>query len=370
MEIFLYRQGASKVEEGFTRKDLPKLLSDPTNVIWVDLQGETQELAELAREVMLEEFGFHPITVDDCLETRNQPKIEAFDHYLYLIVHGIKPGETNPANFITKELDIYLGPNYVVTFHVQRFLSVKTVKQQLRNSTHFCQRGPAYLLHHILDELVDLYMPIVDDYDNAINKLEDRVFSMKTGSAILGEVMDLRRSVARLKRISSRQLDVLYRMSHGEFEQIPENVMPFFANVHDHLQRISDLAEGYRDLVAGLFDIHFAVVGNRTNEVMKTLAVVSAIILPLSLIAGIYGMNFENMPELKNAQGYFVTLGIMVFITLTLLMYFWRRGWIFQRTTELAIETEEEDTTERSFADTVAWKTDRQSRPTTRSQSK
>ncbi len=339
MEIFVYRKGAVKVEEGFSRDELPALLADETNVVWVDLQGERAECVEESKDVLLNVFGFHRLTVEDCLETRNQPKVEAFDKYLYFIVHGIKSGETNPANFVTKELDGYLGPNYVVTFHVERFQSLKTVKQHIRNSPFHCKRGAAYLLHHILDELVDLYMPIVDDYDKAINDLEDRVMDMRrTNNSILGEVMDLRRSVARLKRISSRQLDALYRMSHGEFPQIPENVLPFFRDVHDHLVRISDLAEGYRDLVGGLFDIHFAVVGNRTNDVMKTLAVLSAIILPLSLIAGIYGMNFENMPELKTELGYFLTLGLMVTITILLLLYFWRRGWIFQRNPEIVTE--------------------------------
>jgi len=341
MEVFVYRQGAQKVEEGFTREELPSLLEDEDNVVWVDLQGETPEQIEVAKDVMLNVFGFNELTVEECLETRRQPKIQGFEKYLYFVVHGIKPGETNPANFVTKELDGFLGANYVVTFHIQRFLSIKAVKKLIRNGPFIFKRGAAYLLHHILDELIDLYMPMVDDYDKAINDLEDRVFDMRnTSSNILGEVMDLRRSVARLKRISSRQLDVLYRMSHGEFPQIPENVLPFFRNVHDHLQRISDLAEGYRDLVSGLFDIHFAVVGNRTNDVMKTLAVLSSIILPLSLIAGIYGMNFEHMPELKTQFGYLMTLGLMVFITLLLLVYFWRRGWIFQGESEVVIEKE------------------------------
>lgn len=118
-------------------------------------------------------------------------------------------------------------------------------------------------------------------------------------------------------------------MSHGEFRQVPENVLPFFRDVHDHLQRISDLAENYRDLISGLMEIHFSVVANRTNDVMKTLAVVSAIILPLTLIAGIYGMNFEYMPELHSRNGYYVTLAVMFAITVLLLFYFWRRGWIF-----------------------------------------
>lgn len=336
MEIFLFRQGAEKVEEGFTRDDLPGLLADETNVVWVDLRGDTPEYVELAKDVLENIFKFHYLTIEDCLETRNQPKIEGFPDYLYFIVHGVKPDETTSTNFVTKELDGYLGRNYVVTFHVERFQSIKQVKAQIRSSIFLCQRGAAYLLHQILDRLVDLYMPVVDDFDDSITNLEERVFIMKKSSnSVLGEIMDLRRSVARLKRISSRQLEVLYRMSHGEFPQVPETILPFFRDVHDHLLRISDLAESYRDLVGGLFEIHFAVVSNKTNDIMKTLAVLSAIILPLSLIAGIYGMNFEDMPELKSEHGYAITLSVMGLITIFLLWYFWRRGWIFQQEDEI-----------------------------------
>ena len=332
MEIFVYRNDSDKVEEGFTAADLPGLLAEKDSVIWVDLLGETPEQVEEARKLLLDVFRFHPLSVEDCIETRNQPKVEAFSDYIYIIIHGIKPGETGPTNFVTKELDAYLGPSYVLTFHDQRFRSIKTVKQQIRSSTFACKRGAAYLLHQILDNIVDLYMPIVDDFDHEINRLEERALRMKkNNTVVLEEIMDLRRSVARLRRISARQLEVLYRLSHGEFPVIPEHIIPFFRDVHDHLQRVSDVADGYRDLVGSLFDIHFAVVANRTNDVMKTLAVLSAIILPLSLIAGIYGMNFENMPELKSRNGYFFTLLAMAAVAFVLLFFFWWRGWIFAR---------------------------------------
>ena len=121
-------------------------------------------------------------------------------------------------------------------------------------------------------------MPMLDDFDREITSLEERVFDLKkSNSAVLEEVMDLRRSVTRLRRISARQLEVLYRISHGEFPQIPEHILPYFRDVHDHLRRISDLSESYRDLISGLFYIHFSVIANRTNDVMKTLAVLSAI---------------------------------------------------------------------------------------------
>ncbi len=343
MEVFLYRNGADEIEEGFTKEDLPALLSDETNVVWVDLQGETPEKARESKDILLNIFHFHHLTVEDCLETRNQPKVETFPEYLYFILHGVK-NETNSANFATKELDGYLGKNFVVTFHVERFRSIKNVKTHLRTTPFACRRGAAYLLHQILDQLIDLYMPVVDDFDSAINELEDRVFNMQKGStAVLEEIMDLRRSVARLKRISARQLDVLYRLSHGEFHQIPENILPFYRDVHDHLLRISDLAESYRDLVSGLFEIHFNVTANRTNDVMKVLAIFSAIMLPLSLIAGIYGMNFENMPELHSSNGYYMTLTTMAVIALFLLAYFWRKGWLFEKNGKVFKAKAEED---------------------------
>lgn len=337
MEIFAYRNKSECVEEGFTVEDLPALLADETNVLWVDFLAETDAELELAKDTMLNVFKFHPLTVEDCMETRNQPKVEGFPDYLYFILHGIKPEETNSTNFVTKELDGFLGKNFVVTFHTERFQSIKNVKQQIRTSTFACRRGAAYLLHQIFDQLIDLYMPIVDDFDIVINELEDRVFQMKsTDNLILEEIMDLRRSVARLKRISSRQLDTLYRISHGEFPQIPEIILPFFRDVYDHLLRISDLSENYRDLVAGLFDIHFAVGANRTNDIIKFLTIFSAIWLPLSFIAGVYGMNFENMPELKTRLGYFIVLAIMFLVATSLIFYFWRKGWIFEKKKEVS----------------------------------
>lgn len=335
MEIFVYRKGSEKVEENFTEKDLPELLADETNVVWVDLRGETAEQVTQAKNILTNIFKLHYLTIEDCVETRNEPKVEGFPDYIYLIVHGIKPEITSSANFVTKELDAYLGRNYVITFHVERFKSIKDVKQQIRSSPFICQRGAAYLLHQILDKLVDLYMPVVEEFDDSINALEERVFLMKRdNNAILEEIMDLRRSVARLKRISARQLDVLYRLSHGEFPQIHENILPFFRDVHDHLLRIADLAESYRDLVGSLFNLHFSVTANKTNEVIKFLTIFSAVMLPLTLIAGIFGMNTRLFPDDQTWTNLFYILAAMAVITVLLLFYFWRKGWIYEKKAE------------------------------------
>ena len=330
MEIFVYRKNKDSVEEGFPPADLPALIADKENVVWVDFFVTDDEQIKEAEDILLNVFKFHHLTVEDCVETRNQPKVEAFPHYFFFIVHGIKTGQTNPSNFTTKELDGYLGDNFVVTFYRESFASIERVKRQIRSTSFACERGAAYLLHQIFDQLVDLYMPIVDDFDKSINDLEDRVFQMKRGNtAILEEIMDLRRSVARLKRITARQLDVLYRISHGEFPQIPDKTLPFYRDVHDHLLRISDLAEGYRDLVGGLFDIHFSVTANKTNDVMKVLAVFSAIMLPLSVIAGIYGMN-TPLPDSDNPNSFWHVVIVMIIFASVLLFYFWRKGWILE----------------------------------------
>ena len=327
MEIFVHRKGEDCVEEGFSIEDLPKLLADETNVVWVDMEAPTEDDDKILADV----FHFHPLTIEDARETRNQPKVEAFPDYLFYIVHGVKL-ETNSYNFVTKELDGYLGKNFVLTYHHENFRSIDKVKQQVRNSPYVCGRGVDYLLHQIFDELVDLYVPVVDDFDTAISDIEDRIFRSKVANdSILEEILDLKRSIARLRRVTSKQLNVLYRISRGEFPLIEEAHLPFYRDVYDHLLRVSDLAESYRELISGLLDIQFNVVSNRTNEIVKVLTIFSAIILPLSLIAGIYGMNFDNIPELHTQDGYFITLGAMGLIVVGLLFYFWRKGWIFEK---------------------------------------
>lgn len=324
MEIYVYREGAERVETGFPAEQLPELLQDQKAVIWIDMEAPSEVEEEILRNV----FHFHPLTIEDCRETRNYPKVEEFPGYLYFIVHGVR-ADTSPDHFNTIELDAFLGPNYVITYHHDMFRSINNVKKLVSTSPIACQRGPAFLLHQILDQIVDFYSPVLDDFDERIAKLEDDIFTLsRPNKAILEEIMDLKRGVLRLRRISARQMEVILRTSRGEFTLIPPAMLPFYRDVHDHIIRITDLAESYRDLISGSLDAYMSVVGNRMNEIMKVLTIFSAIMLPLTFIAGVYGMNFEHMPELTTRFGYFVVLGIMIFVALFMLLLFWWRGWI------------------------------------------
>ncbi len=324
MDIFVYRPGATKVEEDFTVMQLPELLKDENNIIWVDMEKPTDD----DDQVLLDVFKFHPLSVEDCRADRHHPKVEEFPEYIYFILHGVT-ATTDSVHFNTIELDGFLGRNFVVTYHHDKFRSINHVKQQVRSSPITCQRGPAYLLYQILDQLVDYYMPVLDDFDERIVQLEDEIFSLRSpDNTILERIQQLKRSILRLRRNSSKQLNILYRISHGEFQLIAPDMMPFFRDIHDHLTRIADLSESYRDLIGGALDSYLSVVSNRTNDIMKVLTIFSAIMLPLTFIAGVYGMNFENMPELKKEYGYFIVVAIMVAVAVAMLLFFRRKGWI------------------------------------------
>jgi magnesium transporter len=324
MEIFVYREGEAKVASGFTVEQLPELLKEEKSVVWVDMLEPT----EADDRILLDVFHFHPLTVEDCRENRHYPKIEEFPDYLYFIVHGVT-ANTTPDRFNTIELDGFLGPNYVITYHHEMFRSISNVKKQLTTSPVACQRGPAFLMHQILDQIVDYYSPVLDDFDERIDELEDNIFSLKQpNNAILEDIMDLKRSVLRLRRISAKQMDIFYRMSRGEVHLIPQGMLPFYRDIYDHLIRVTDLAENYRDLLSGALEAYLSVVSNRMNEIMKVLTIFSAIMLPLTFIAGLYGMNFDNLPELHWAYSYFVVLGLMLIVAVGMLYMFWRKGWI------------------------------------------
>lgn len=324
MDIFLYRDGSDGVEEGFTVEQLPDLLKQDHVIIWVDMEAPT----EADDRVLLDIFRFHPLTVEDCRANRHHPKVEEFPDYIYFILHAVRT-DTSPDRFNTVELDGYLGRNFVVTYHHEKFPAIDKVKQSVRVTPVTCQRGAPFLLHQIIDNIVDDYLPVMDDFDERVNALEDNIFSIRRpNDEILEEILALKRSLLRVKRISSKQLEVLYRMSHGQFQLISGPALPFFRDIFDHLVRVTDLAENYRDLISGSLEAYLSVVSNRLNEIMKVLTIFSAIMLPLTFIAGVYGMNFDYMPELHSRYGYYSIWAFMIAIAVGMLILFWRRGWI------------------------------------------
>lgn len=317
-------------------KEIHQALEDK-KPIWIELQQKDH-----ACDVLLaKQLNLHPLTIEDIWASRSQPKLEDYDNYLYIIVHGI---EAKGTKIKLIELDLVIGPTWVITYDQQHL--VDAVRDQLDHQPKLLGKGPAWIAHAILDTAVDRFLPVIDDLDHQIEKLENEVLAKagtKAGPPVLRKILGFKRMLLGLRRMSIHQREILLRLARGEFDEIPAEMTPFYRDVYDHFLRVTDLVESYRDLVTSALEAYLSVQSNRMNEIMKTLTLSATVMLPLTVIAGVYGMNFEHMPELKWYWGYPAALGLMAVVAISLLFWFRSRGWIGNKDLEVPDDLEDDD---------------------------
>ncbi len=292
--------------------------------IWIDLERHSPEADKLLKDVL----KIHPLTIEDIWGPRSQPKIDDFDEYLYVIIHGVGSRKRDKLELV--EIDVVIGENWLVT-HDRDGLVTDDVGTELDHSPRLLQKGIAWLAHAVLDRAVDRYLPVIDQLDAEIEQLENDVLEKAgtpKGKRVLGQILGFKRTLQALRRMSIHQREILLRLSRGDFGEIPPDAIPFYRDVYDHFLRINDITEGYRDLVTSALDAYLSVQSNRMNEIMKTLTLMSTVMLPLTFIAGVYGMNFDNMPELHWFWGYPFALALMASVGGGILLYFRYKGWI------------------------------------------
>jgi magnesium transporter len=292
--------------------------------VWVSLEEPTPDEFDL---VLNRLFHFHPLAVEDCQSVGYQtPKVDDYDDYVFIIAHAICANH-KLDQLDTAELDIFLGNNYVVTsYHPPEMRPVQDVWKNLDRDDRLIRRGPDYLCHEVLDILVDYYMPLLDEIDEEVESLEDAVIDQPTRST-LERILAIKHTMLVLRRIINPQRDVMNRLSRDEYKQINRSTRIYFRDIYDHLVRIEDLIETVRDIISSTLDTYLSATSNRLNEVMKALTIVSTIFLPLSFVAGIYGMNFEFMPEIHWRYGYLFVWGVFVVVTIVFIWWFKRRNW-------------------------------------------
>jgi len=296
--------------------------------IWIELEKQCAE----ADELLVKKLGIHPLTIEDIWQTRSGPKLEDYHNYLYVIVHTVRAGARRGL-IDSAELDVLIGKTFVIT-HDPAHVVTKDVSKDLERQPEMLEKGPAWLAHAILDHAVDRYLPIVDDLDAEIDKLELEALhraGTPKGPPVLRRILRFKRTLQELRRMSIHQREILLRLARGEFEEIPKETVPFYRDVFDHFVRINDLLEGFRDLVTDALEAYLSVQANRLNEIMKTLTLMSTVMLPITFIAGVYGMNFKHMPEISWVFGYPFALGLMAVVAIGILLFFRRRGWLGQR---------------------------------------
>jgi magnesium transporter len=306
-----------------TVEALPGLLAEKDTRVWVDL---TPPLSPGDTAIVRDVFKFHALAIEDCFQTRTHPKIDEYDGYLYLITHGLTASATAESSEIV-ELDAFLGPNYLVTHHEVPSRSVTSVMELVLRTGYPLRQGVTFVLHAILDRQVDGLEAVLDNIEERIETLEDAIFVRPQNAHIAG-VLSVKRNILELRRWTAKQREVLLRLGRHEFQMIAPAEALLFRDVYDHLVRTTDLLEGFRDMLTSIQDAYLSAVSNRTNEIMKFLTLFTSVMMPLTVVTGIYGMNFEHMPELRSVFGYPIVLGAMAVITGAILLYFRRRGWL------------------------------------------
>ena len=318
--IFVHRNGRT---EQVTSIDRGWLNPAAGVVVWVDLAAPS-----IPESLILSDtFAFHPLSVEDAMSALQFPKVEAYDGYLYIILHGIAY-QAHERCFDTHDIDFFLGQTYLVTVHDGHSMSIADLREHATRNPKILSDGPVALLHRVVDAMVDRYRPEVDKLEDRLDDLEKAIFE-DPKPALAKAILDEKRQVARLRRIITPQRDVITRLARRDFVDISTEMSFRFRDIYDHLVRVADDAIMFQDRITGMLDAHLSNVSNRLNEVMKVLTVVATIFMPLTLLTGIWGMNvpLPRFPGSQAAQFWWV-FGIMTAVVIAMLMVFRRRRWI------------------------------------------
>lgn len=309
----------------FTRYNNPEEISElcslAPNIVWVDVADPTSEdFDELAKE-----FGFHALSIEDCRNEHQRPKVEEYQGYYFIVLYEAQL--VLGRRLELRELNIFLGKNFLVTVHSQPIVAIEVAERLWREWSDLAERGTGLLAYLLIDSIVDDYMPLLDALSDRMDELEDQIFVDFKVEA-LEEIFRIKKELLFLRRSVTPLRDVFNTLLRREQQIFSRETHVYFQDVFDHLIRVADTIDTLRELLGATMDAYLSVSGNRMNMVMKRLTSISTILMSVTLIAGIYGMNFDFMPELKWRFGYIGALGSMLAIGVAIYLYFRRIKWL------------------------------------------
>jgi len=291
--------------------------------LWVDLSAPSEDEFALLTNV----FRFHPLSVDDARSALQYPKVEQYPTYLYLVLHGIDSQANSAHGFGTRDIDFFLGRNFLVTVHDGTSRSVAHLRDACSRYERLLNEGPVALTHRIVDLMVDNYRPITEALEERIETLEQRALTGR--SQMVGHVMKVKRELAVMRRVLIPQRDAIGRLARREFPMISDEMAFRFRDVYDHVVRLTEEVLLFQDRMTGVLEVNLASVSNRLNQIMKVLTVMSTIFLPLTVLTGMWGMNIDlpHFPGGAGAQFWWLS-GIMMTVSATMLLLFRLNKWI------------------------------------------
>jgi magnesium transporter len=286
---------------------------------WVDFYKPTdEEISHLA-----DTFHFHPLAIEDCIHIPQRPKLDYYEDYTFYVTHMVREEEYE----ITKgELSFFIGENFIVTFHQMPATEITQVWNSLLQEADSEKCKTLEVFHKLLDLIVDNYFPIIYKIEDVLDKIEDNP-DKKSMNDLLFELFEIRSMLLKLRHTVDPMRDLLYRMLNSSRLTGFADRKAYFSDIHDHLLKLSDIVTANREVTADIRDSYLSLNSHLTNNVMKFLTIMTSIFAPLTFIAGVYGMNFEHMPELTWKYGYLFALGFMSIISLLMYLWFKRKGW-------------------------------------------
>lgn len=322
-EIFLYNPQKGLSTERLSAEQIREALKDESSLLWFDMQEINDEDIDILTEI----FSLHPLTVEDFIMVNARPKLENFKDYLFLVMFSMESHDKTKGKIHTAEMDFCLGKNFLISVHNNSVATLAISKDRVRKQSPIIKNGADFLLYAIIDSVVDSYFPLIHDFDNMVDEMSDELFR-EPSNETLRKIYNLKNEIMFLRRTIGPQADVMSLVARGDFPLISASNTVYFRNIYDNLVRLNDIVGTSRDIVTGAMEAYVSVVSNRLNEIMKTLTVIATIVMPLTLIASIYGMNFKHMPELSHKFGYPAVLATMAVLTLGMLYFFKRRKWL------------------------------------------
>lgn len=284
---------------------------------WIDFHQAEESEIDLLRDPL----GFHPLAVEDCIFTLQRPKLDYYGDHTFFVFQAI-----NQKTFLREEIDLFLGGNYVVTFHHKHSIEIDEIFNRLRIATDVEKWDTSHVLYYVLDKMVDNYFPLIYEIEDTLSEIDENSKG-RSMEVLLEDLFDTRHDLLSLRHTVTPMRDLVYRIIHSQRFAGIQGKIEYFSDIHDHLLKLTEMIEASRELTTDIRDSYISLNSHESNHVMKVLTVITTIFMPLTFIAGIYGMNFQYMPELSWKYGYFGTLFLMFIVGAGMSWWFMKKGW-------------------------------------------
>ncbi|MCE4051101.1 MULTISPECIES: magnesium/cobalt transporter CorA [Bacillaceae] len=302
------------LETGLTMEDLQE---GNYEWYWIDFNSPVDSEIEYLREPL----QFHPLSIEDCLHNLQRPKIDYFDEYTFLVTHSLEA-----KTYAKEELNLFIGDNYIVSFHKEPSIEVQFVAKKLLGEKKPAKWSQFTVLYELLDRLVDNYIPIIYEIEDFLNEIDENPEN-KSMEVLLDDLYETRHRLLSVRHTVVPMRDLLYTLLNTKRLTAVSNKREYYSDIYDHLLKLAEVIESNREMTADIRDSYLSYNAHQSNRIMQILTVITTIFMPLSFLAGLYGMNFRYMPELNWKYGYFSLLGTMVLIACCMFLYFKRKGW-------------------------------------------